>query len=213
MPLETLRIVESEVEVSLHPRAIWNHWQKNVIWDPRTYYGLLEFIGVLIVVVSFTGFNREGGLFREEPPVNYIIQQLWTGVFIVSAVSPLHWFSNHRASTNFLTRNVSHVAVMLILVFTISVAQIFPYSSSGDYPPKSVFVANLFIWLSIPILLFTSYLVYAAARNPRKDPILAELPSPIDLEDDSCRAPWSDAAVADGIEDDNREPEGQLRLE
>jgi len=67
MSIETLRIVESEVEVSLHPRAIWKHWQKNGIWDPRTYYGLLEFIGVFIVVVSFVGLNREGGLFRNKP--------------------------------------------------------------------------------------------------------------------------------------------------
>lgn len=56
-------------------------------------------------------------------------------------------------------------------------------------------------------------MVYSIARNPRKDPILAELPSPIDLEDDTSRTPWSNAAVADGIEDDNIEPEGQLRLE
>ena len=56
-------------------------------------------------------------------------------------------------------------------------------------------------------------MVYSVARNPRKGPILAELPSPIDLEDDTSRTPWSNAAVADGIEDDNIEPEGQLRLE
>jgi len=63
------------------------------------------------------------------------------------------------------------------------------------------------------LVLFTSYIVYSVARNPRKGPILAELPSPIDLEDDTSRTPWSNAAVADGIEDDNIEPEGQLRLE
>jgi hypothetical protein len=95
---------------------------------------------------------------------------------------------------------------------------------------------DFFIWLSIPIRVFllrlteytflpesqlfflplvllTTYVVYSIARNPRKDPILAELPSPIDLEDDTSRTPWSDAAVADGIEDDDIEPEGQLRLE
>jgi hypothetical protein len=62
-------------------------------------------------------------------------------------------------------------------------------------------------------VLFTSYVVYSIARNPRKDPILAELPSPIDLQDDTSRAPWFNADVADGIEDDSIEPEGQLRLE
>ena len=66
---------------------------------------------------------------------------------------------------------------------------------------------------SLPLVLFTTYVVYSITRNPRKDPILAELPSPIDLEDDTSRTPWSNATVADGIEDDNIEPEGQLRLE
>ena len=62
-------------------------------------------------------------------------------------------------------------------------------------------------------MLFTSYVVYSTARKPHKDPILAELPSPIDLEDDTGRTPWFNSAVADGIEDDNLEPEGLLRLE
>ncbi|KIM38593.1 hypothetical protein M413DRAFT_447798 [Hebeloma cylindrosporum] len=208
MPIETLRIVESEV--SLHPRAIWSHWQKeNVVWDPRTYYGILEFIGVLIVLLSFLALNPEGGRFR----VNYyIIQQLWTGVFILLAISPLHWFSNHRTSTIFLTRSRSHVAIMLTLVLIITATQVFRFSSrNGAFAEAKLL--DFFIWLSIPILLFATYVVYSIVRNPRKDPILAELPSPIDLDDDTSRTPWSNAAVADGIEDDDIEPEGQLRLE
>jgi len=210
MPIETLRIVESDV--SLHPRAIWSHWKKNVVWDPRTYYGVLEFIGVLIVLLSFQALNPEHGPFGGRLPVNYIIQQLCTGVFILLVVSCLHWFSNHRTSTSFLTRSSSHVAVMLILVLIISATRIFSMSSRNDSSSETE-LTDLFILLSIPILLFTTYVVYSNARNPRKDPILAELPSPIDLEDDTFRTPWSNAAVADGIEDDNIEPEGQLRLE
>jgi hypothetical protein len=116
-----------------------------------------------------------------------------------------------------------------------SATQIFPFSSRNG-PSSETELRDLFIWLSIPIraflppltkytfspesrlsllplVLFTTYVVYSTARNPRKDPILAELPSPIDLEDDTSRTPWSNVAVADGIEDDDIEPEGQLRLE
>lgn len=113
--------------------------------------------------------------------------------------------------------------------------RILSLSSRNDSSSETE-LTDLFILLSIPIrafplplteytflpesrlsflllVLFTTYVVYSIARNPRKDPILAELPSPIDLEDDTSRTPWSNAAVADGIEDDNIEPEGQLRLE
>lgn len=54
-------------------------------------------------------------------------------------------------------------------------------------------------------------MVYNVARNPIKDPVLAELPSPISIEDEATFA-WAGGNVADGIEDDSVEPEGQVRL-
>ena len=54
--------------------------------------------------------------------------------------------------------------------------------------------------------------IWTVTYNPRKDSALAELPSPIDSEHD-YRPIWSSANVADGIDDDSAEPEGQVRLE
>lgn len=54
-------------------------------------------------------------------------------------------------------------------------------------------------------------MVYNVARNPIKDPLLADLPSPISIEDEATFA-WAGANVAEGIEDDLIEPEGQVRL-
>lgn len=50
--METFRVIESEPEASLHPRAIWEHWKKHVIWDPRTYYGVLSLLAVVTPVIA-----------------------------------------------------------------------------------------------------------------------------------------------------------------
>ncbi|KAF8960820.1 hypothetical protein BDZ97DRAFT_1832018 [Flammula alnicola] len=210
MRVESLRIVESDPEASLHPRDIWNYWKKNVIWDPRTYYGLLESIGVLVCLFSFVELQQVSFRFwADDSPT----LQLFTGVLLLLAISPLHWYSNHRHSSHFLTRSRSHLAVLLILALTIFVLKLQISSSYTCQAGCEMMVSvNIFLWVSIFILIFTAYLIYSLARNPRKDPILAELPSPIDVEDDQGRLPWTEATVADGIEDDSLEPEGQVRL-
>ena len=37
--LQDIRITPTHDELSLHPRAVWNHWKKYMLWDHRTYYG------------------------------------------------------------------------------------------------------------------------------------------------------------------------------
>ena len=58
--------------------------------------------------------------------------------------------------------------------------------------------------------MFTLVVIYTTSRKPIKDPVLAELSSPIDIE--SPNLPHWNSNVADGIEDDSLEPEGQVRL-
>ena len=101
---------------------------------------------------------------------------------------------------------------------------------------------SIFLWMSIPVRKYPSLLtvlstphllftfpptvlrnfffstvfmaitvVWTVTRNPRKDVTLAELPSPTASED-YYRPAWSSANVADGIEDDSLEPEGDIRL-
>jgi len=68
--------------------------------------------------------------------------------------------------------------------------------------------------LRLFVASIAAYVVYNGARNRRKDALLAELPSPVDVPEDADeRALWTGTAdIADGIEDDSLEPEGQLRL-
>jgi hypothetical protein len=57
--------------------------------------------------------------------------------------------------------------------------------------------------------------IWKVARTPPpRDPILAELPSTLDNEDpdDEATRAWASMNVADGIEDDSLEPQGQVRL-
>jgi hypothetical protein len=61
------------------------------------------------------------------------------------------------------------------------------------------------------IVLNAAIVIWTVTLNPRKDFALAELPSPTDSEN-YYRPAWSSANVADGIEDDSLEPEGQVML-
>jgi len=212
MPVTTLRIVESIEEASLHPRAIWNHWKKNVIWDPRSYYGVLEFGAAVISLLSVqTISDSRWGAFPW-----YGIQKLCSGISLGLVVSPLHWYSNHRQSAHLLTRVRTHFYVLLFLAVTLFLSEIFPIQEAPACNICEVRnTLNACIWLSILLLLAAAYVIFTVARNPRRDPVLAELPSPtaagINFEDDS-QAAWASVNVADGIEDDSLEPEGQLRL-
>ena len=60
-------------------------------------------------------------------------------------------------------------------------------------------------------MIIAATVVWTVTRNPRKDFALAELPSPTGSEN-YYRPAWSSANVADGIEDDSLEPDGQVRL-
>ena len=83
MPVQALRIVDSDPEASLDPRAIWKHWKEWVLWDHRTYYGTrlpiallpcltssvryiasLEFIAVLVLIlglIQYPPFYQDNG--------------------------------------------------------------------------------------------------------------------------------------------------------
>ena len=59
------------------------------------------------------------------------------------------------------------------------------------------------------------FVIWKVARAPPpRDPTLAELPSTFDDEDpdDEATQAWGSVNVADGIEDDSLEPQGQVRL-
>ncbi|KAJ3506701.1 hypothetical protein NLJ89_g6723 [Agrocybe chaxingu] len=201
--LNTFRIVESEEEASLHPRAIWNHWKKRVLWDHRTYYGILEFIGVFIVVTALN--------------IDWILALV--GLMLLVAIAPLHWYSNQRDSTHILTRTSSHFFVLITLTIVITAIQIYlafhPIVVCGDNwcRNEDTLAVNRALLTSIPFLLAALFVLYRTARHPPKDPLLAELPSPIDVDEEAGRRPWIESNVADGIEDDSPEPvEGQVRL-
>lgn len=68
----------------------------------------------------------------------------------------------------------------------------------------------LFCGLLLTVIIAVIVL-WTISHNPRKDSALAELPSPTDSEN-YYRPVWSSANVADGIDDDALEPEGQVRL-
>jgi len=201
MSLPTLRIIPSEEEASLHPRAIWNHWKKGVIWDHRTYYGVLEFIGVCCLIFGITDIRRA-----------------FMGVFILCCVAPLHWYGNQRNSTHILTRVTVHVAILTVLLtflLLFNVLSLFDGGyvcgyDCGSERLQALQAVDTLMWLAVPALMAALFALYSSSRNPPKDPILAELPSPMDVEDD--RPGWASANVADGIEDDSLEPEGQVRL-
>jgi len=236
MPVATLRIVESDEEASLHPRAIWNHWKKSVIWDPRSYYGALEFLAALISLLACLEMQKSSR-FREVTTPWYAIQKLWSGMLIGFGIAPLHWFSNHRQSSNLFTRARTHICVLAALALILFIFEVFsvfdkPYECGyGRYDCEFMNTMNSCIWLSIVLLLITTFVVYSNARRPRKPP-MAPLssaaagsatapeaaaenatagPAIEDYEDDS-QAAWASVNVADGIEDDSMEPEGQLRL-
>ncbi|KAF8908644.1 hypothetical protein CPB84DRAFT_1767155 [Gymnopilus junonius] len=216
MLVTTLRIVDSEEEASLHPRAIWNHWKKNVIWDPRSYYGILEFLAAFIMVIS----------------PRYANKNLCSGMLIGFGIAPLHWFSNHRQSSNLLTRARTHIFVLVALALILFVSEVYaifykPYQCKYRYDCRM----NPFVSLSIVTLLVATFVVYTNARRTRKRPVhplpiaavdstttdeapVTNVPSGPAIEDyeDESQAAWATVRVADGIEDDSMEPEGQLRL-
>ncbi|KAF9556867.1 hypothetical protein CPC08DRAFT_710853 [Agrocybe pediades] len=154
--MQTFRVVESEPEASLHPRAIWEHWQKHVIWDPRTYYGALADTSVVVLT-------------------NNNMQELWNPVQLQ--------FISFRC-----TKCQYSGCDLIDLLTTLG-------------------------WIAAIISTAAAFVVFKASTSRKKDPLMAELPSPVDLEDDSRQALWSGTAdIADAIEDDSLEPEGQLRL-
>ncbi|KAF9477224.1 hypothetical protein BDN70DRAFT_881443 [Pholiota conissans] len=201
-----IRIVDSEPEASLHPLAIWNHWRKYVIWDPRTYYGILEFSMLLVCILSLQATREHGG-----------VQRLCNGLLLLTTISPLHWYSNHRSSRHFLTRSSSHFMILMVLGLItfgsqLTINLMYKTSCNSFQNCDTIFYPNVILWISVPILFFAAYLIYSAARNPPKDPLLAELPSPVDTDYEQGRLPWTSANVADGIEDDSPEEEGVVRL-
>ncbi|PPQ79458.1 hypothetical protein CVT25_002620 [Psilocybe cyanescens] len=208
MQAPTLRIIESDEEASLHPRAIWNHWKKNVIWDPRSYYGVLEFFGMLVIYLLYMTLQDM------EDDVWYRLTKFTSGLLLSVPIAILHWYSNNRRSASILTRSKTHLYTLLFIAVKIFVSQLIglQISLKCRYNCELRNYVDFLLWLSILILFWTSYVVYTLARNPRKDPILAELPSPIDLPEDESQRAWASLTIADGIEDDSLEPEGQLRL-
>ncbi|PPQ76644.1 hypothetical protein CVT26_013898 [Gymnopilus dilepis] len=235
MPVTTLRIIESDEEASLHPRAIWNHWRKSVIWDPRSYYGALEFIAAVISLLAFVQMQSSSRYYEVTTPW-FAIQKLWSGMLIGLGVAPLHWFSNHRQTSNFFTRALTHICVLLTIALILFISEAFsifdkPYECGyGRNECELMNTLNTCVWLSIVLLLIATFVVFVNARRPRKPPVpplpsappeeasapegasnAAIGPSIADYEDES-QAAWATVNVADGIEDDSAEPEGQLRL-
>ncbi|KAF8154447.1 hypothetical protein B0H34DRAFT_716519 [Crassisporium funariophilum] len=215
MPLATFRIVDSDPELaeaaSLHPRAIWRHWQKNVFWDHRTYYGVLEILGASVVVLAIVGIQEGAGMEQGVGDNGRVIaQQIAMGVLTFSSVSLLHWHANQRHSTHFLTRALTHLVVLLFLATIVLVSQLFPIA-----PIKCngcvLNVVNTLLWLVIPFSLLAAAVIHHSALHPHKHPALAELPSPIAVDSleggggrngNQYRPPWGSANVADGVEDD-----------
>ncbi|CAA7270312.1 unnamed protein product [Cyclocybe aegerita] len=204
--LNTFRIIDSDEEASLHPRAIWNHWKKRVLWDHRTYYGVLEFIGVFVAI---TALNVDWRL-------------ALVGFLLLVAIAPLHWYSNQRDSTHILTRTSSHFFVLITLTIVITAIQLYLAFNAiivcedrwcMDDERSRAFAVTLALLASIHFLLAALVVLYRTARHPPKDPLLAELPSPVDVDEEAGRRPWIESNVADGIEDDSPEPlDGQVRL-
>lgn len=214
MPVQTLRIVDSDPEASLNPRAIWKHWKERVLWDHRTYYALLEFIAGLVLILGLTQYPP----FYQDNGLN-IMQRLVEPLLVLLGIVPIHWYSNQRNSNHALTKARSHLLILASLTMTIFVCQVVAFFSPsectnrrwGRCEDEVKTNINLLLWLAVAILVASLYVVYNVARNPIKDPLLAELPSPIDIEDEATFA-WAGINVADGIEDDSIEPEGQVRL-
>jgi len=215
MSVMTLRIVELGEEASLLLRAIWNYGLRKLVWDPRFYYVALEIYAALISSYSALEIQKKTG---RDHPVSfpwYAVQILCSGIYQGLAVSLLYWYSNQRQSAHLLTRAGTHVYVLLFLAVTLFLSQIFPIQ---EVPSGSgCEVMDLFIWLSICLLLLAALIVFAVARNPQRDPMLAELPSPtaagIDLKDD-IQVAWASINVADAIGDFLLRPDlkGQLRI-
>ncbi|KAF4609470.1 hypothetical protein D9613_012323 [Agrocybe pediades] len=202
--MQTFRVVESEPEASLHPRAIWEHWQKHVIWDPRTYYGALESCAATIYLFSLYQ--------RPFEPFMVILATI-----ILCVVIPLHWFSNYRRASNILTSARTHLFALLCLTVLLFIGQIFYMTLARPYCQYSgcdlIDLLTTLGWIAAVISTAAAFVVFKASTSRKKDPLMAELPSPVDLEDDSRHALWSGTAdIADAIEDDSLEPEGQLRL-
>ncbi|CAA7270311.1 unnamed protein product [Cyclocybe aegerita] len=205
MPTLTFRIVESDEAASLSPHAIWNHFRKRILWDHRPYYGILEFIFLLLFV---TGLHSN-------------LRLTLIGLFPIVALAPLHWYSNQRDSTHFMTRTRSHLAVLIPLTCLIPAIQIYllfypVFCADPDWCPyddEELWVfTTILLWLTLPILVFTLFVLYRTSHNPRKEPTLKELPSPINVGENDGRRTWIDANVADGLEDDSPEEEGKVRL-
>jgi len=209
MPLvASFQVVDSPEEASLHPRAIWKHWKTYVLWDHRTYYAILEFIGVLIMIFSIQQLNNRADRWLEG------LLMMGTGALLLLGICPIHWYSNQRQSTHFLTKARTHLAVLIFLIIAVLASQVVSQSLLAHkcfYNCNAMNPIYMFIWMSIPILIIAASVVWTTTRNPRKDFTLAELPSPTASED-YYRPVWSSANVADGIEDDSLEPEGQVML-
>jgi len=213
MPVQTLRIVDSDPEASLNPRAIWKHWKEKVLWDHRTYYASLEFIAGLVLTLGLVQYPP----FYQDSVLN-IMQRLVEPLLVLSGIIPIHWYSNQRNSNHALTKARSHLLILASLTVTLFVCQVLAFFlpsecinrrwGCNDEVKRNI---NLLLWLAIAISVASLYVVYNVARNPIKDPLLAELPSPISIEDEATFA-WAGANVADGIEDDPVELEGQVRL-
>ncbi|TFK36175.1 hypothetical protein BDQ12DRAFT_686964 [Crucibulum laeve] len=214
--METLRIIDSEPEASLSPRVVWKYWKERVLPDPRTYYSLLEFIGVIVPILALQVWAE--GYRKEYLPHSQ--QRMAEAIFILITVIPLHWYSNHRGATNILTRPRTHFIVLSLVAVTILICQLVPVSSYTCLSPgaddksscsEAGNAMSALLWMAIPTSLVAAFVIMEASRrpHPKVDPLLAELPE--HPEDDPATV-WSADNVADGIEDDGPETEGAVRL-
>ncbi|KAH9476281.1 hypothetical protein JR316_0011854 [Psilocybe cubensis] len=188
MPLPSLQIIESEEESSLHPRAIWNHWKRNIIWDPRSYYGALEFSGLLVLYFSYMNITQ-----NIQYNVLYTLAKFTSGLFLLIPIAILHWYSNHRQSNSILTLFLSQLIGLGVHQKCYSQCE---FITSVD----------ILLWITIPI-----------PKNARKDSVPPEDPSPAVIDSypedlDGSQRAWGDSTIADGIEDDSVPQQGQIRL-
>ncbi|KAF6741951.1 hypothetical protein DFP72DRAFT_225519 [Ephemerocybe angulata] len=213
------KIVPSHEDLSLHPRVLWNQCKKYMLWDHRTYYGLLELLAGSVIVLSIVGMN-------EGRDTENMIQKAGQGLFILAGIIPIHWYSNQRLSIHILTQARSHIAILALLTLVTFVLQIVTLFTSecekagyGFCESEVSSNIQILLWLTIPIFVWTAIVIWKVTHSrpiTAQDPSLAELPSMTrddgDRVDDEATLAWASANVADGIEDDSLEPLGQVRL-
>ncbi|KAF9002471.1 hypothetical protein BDQ17DRAFT_1356915 [Cyathus striatus] len=218
MPLDTLQIVESPPESFLKPSVVWKYWKEEVIIDHRSYYSTIEYLTVLAIqhMVGYSGhfvLSGEEGLRR----------CLWIGegAMLLLGIIPLHWYGNQRRSNHFLTKLASHLVVLISLAISLTACQtiamisiIYSPCSRRDGCINSIELNMLIIyWLClIPVVLAFIIVYYGPERKRQRDldANLGDLQP--ELEGQESWRSWLLANVADGIDDDYPQEDGELRI-